>query len=622
MIGNLGKNRVNDSDEYEFQDDTSAVMAILAQASTSTTSNDLITESQKHETTEGLVDWDSITFAEFPHKLSTLTLSEDIELANEALLERLTSLHASLELASIENDVESYEFTLEMYETFNSALIETELNVSDDIQGQLNKINNIITQPIIIDAEVEVTEVEVEEIVLDKSDTNDNEQIFTEADNEFEDTTEISITTVTDSLNTDDIVLLDLTLQMALVEEFKKTDFVDVNRDVYEKLRSQFEDVFESDLVVPSQQSDEFNALKEQAKKTLKNFYLASAANQLKMYARSLEPQLKAEQQEDEIEQVRDTIKKLERVNNHPYIKMAIEYAEHALAEIKPVSNQKTPDVLNESEVHGVDNASDNTLSHSIHAMPNSDLTNTAIDINNFDQIDKELNGIAKDMDSIPLYRGRSSLISKTGSAIESFNSTLRGKASLLPFVITSVTKSRFIDLTSKAEKQCYEVNVLGGGQIIEHSNAFEFTSSNHKKAAKLAIKAAKIKGWHQLTAWGSDEYLAQLKRIGLKHNIEIIPINTDLLTRMATYANTPVSPNLVTKTSAQAEQSNSEKLKSLTNSTIKDNAAIIDSNTAPQKNSLSKTIERDLAKSRLQDKTNNLDTEEDNQVPTITLVG
>lgn len=76
--------------------------------------------------------------------------------------------------------------------------------------------------------------------------------------------------------------------------------------------------------------------------------------------------------------------------------------------------------------------------------------------------------------------------------------------------------------------------SLRSNGEILEFDSQYIFTGSKQKQSAKTAVKLASKRGWHSITAWGSDEFMAQLKTHGAKYGIEIIPLQKNLLSKIS----------------------------------------------------------------------------------------
>ena len=111
--------------------------------------------------------------------------------------------------------------------------------------------------------------------------------------------------------------------------------------------------------------------------------------------------------------------------------------------------------------------------------------------------------------------------IAKPQTPVHALVNSTRIKEVKSSFFMRDIHKG--IDLT---EHYC-EHSLLRNGSIKDYGNMFDFTGTNRKANAKMAIKLANKMGWNTIACSGNPKFMAELSSLATKFGIQVIPIDT-----------------------------------------------------------------------------------------------
>ncbi|MEZ8198455.1 hypothetical protein [Vibrio splendidus] len=111
--------------------------------------------------------------------------------------------------------------------------------------------------------------------------------------------------------------------------------------------------------------------------------------------------------------------------------------------------------------------------------------------------------------------------IAKPQTPVHALVNSTRIKEVKSSFFLRDIHKG--LDLT---EHYC-EHSLLRNGSIKDYGNMFDFTGTNRKANAKMAIKLANKMGWNTIACSGNPKFMAELGSLATKFGIQIIPIDT-----------------------------------------------------------------------------------------------
>ncbi|MEE7516209.1 hypothetical protein G6355_11350 [Vibrio cholerae] len=140
--------------------------------------------------------------------------------------------------------------------------------------------------------------------------------------------------------------------------------------------------------------------------------------------------------------------------------------------------------------------------------------------------------GISNSFDNIPLYSGKSSLITRTGASVDSALNKLISKSIGYTDFIKSKESTKYLRGTDVVQVTS-SFKTLRGLTIHATENSFEFETMNHSRAAGTACRLATLKGWRHITAWGSEAFIEELTTKAKPLGIEVYPVDGSLLNKL-----------------------------------------------------------------------------------------
>ncbi|EJL6679781.1 hypothetical protein NMS42_002456 [Vibrio cholerae] len=140
--------------------------------------------------------------------------------------------------------------------------------------------------------------------------------------------------------------------------------------------------------------------------------------------------------------------------------------------------------------------------------------------------------GISNSFDNIPLYSGKSSLITRSGASVDSALNKLISKSIGYADFIKSKESTKYLRGTEVVQVTS-SFKTLRGLTIHATENSFEFETMNHSRAAGTACRLATLKGWRHITAWGSEAFIEQLTSKAKPLGIEVYPVDGTLLNKL-----------------------------------------------------------------------------------------
>ncbi|MFV8386874.1 hypothetical protein ACNO5E_22500 [Vibrio parahaemolyticus] len=93
-----------------------------------------------------------------------------------------------------------------------------------------------------------------------------------------------------------------------------------------------------------------------------------------------------------------------------------------------------------------------------------------------------------------------------------------------------AVGNSVTYEIDKENNKTTYNVDVFRTKEkiaVTESDNHIEFQGGNHKEQAAILVNYAKDLGWLDLAVWGDARFIQEVKKQGLKHSINVIPVGT-----------------------------------------------------------------------------------------------
>ncbi|MEZ9700604.1 hypothetical protein AB4455_26160 [Vibrio sp. 10N.261.46.E12] len=111
--------------------------------------------------------------------------------------------------------------------------------------------------------------------------------------------------------------------------------------------------------------------------------------------------------------------------------------------------------------------------------------------------------------------------IAKQQTPVHALVNTTRIKEVKSSFFLRDIHTGQ--DLT---EHYC-EHHLLRNGSIKDYGNMFDFTGTNRKANAKMAIKLANKMGWNTIACSGNPKFMSELGSLASKYGIQVIPIDT-----------------------------------------------------------------------------------------------
>ncbi|GIB16737.1 hypothetical protein ACA544_01400 [Vibrio cholerae] len=140
--------------------------------------------------------------------------------------------------------------------------------------------------------------------------------------------------------------------------------------------------------------------------------------------------------------------------------------------------------------------------------------------------------GISNSFDNIPLYSGKSSLITRSGASVDSALNKLISKSIGYTDFIKSKESTKYLRGTEVVQVTS-SFKTLRGLTIHATENSFEFETMNHSRAAGTACRLATLKGWRHITAWGSEAFIEELTSKAKPLGIEVYPVDGTLLNKL-----------------------------------------------------------------------------------------
>ncbi|EPW5429384.1 hypothetical protein ACWM3R_001519 [Vibrio cholerae] len=140
--------------------------------------------------------------------------------------------------------------------------------------------------------------------------------------------------------------------------------------------------------------------------------------------------------------------------------------------------------------------------------------------------------GISNSFDNIPLYSGKSSLITRSGASVDSALNKLISKSIGYTDFIKSKESTKYLRGTEVVQVTS-SFRTFRGLTIHATENSFEFETMNHSRAAGTACRLATLKGWRHITAWGSEAFIEELTSKAKPLGIEVYPVDGTLLNKL-----------------------------------------------------------------------------------------
>jgi len=532
MLNNLKLNRNDDLPEQERPED----IALLLQQATSS-----IVESATviSEATVQSFDWTELTLASLPESLKIAIeqvndLQEEqnrasaITVLNQGFTQvewHLTTLKQALdsEDAATLNVSDAYETVnlfLDEIESHNVELPEHLVSLKNEVVGNLESSLSLIDAP---GGESNES--------LDSDSDKESASIL---DDELDKPEELTLSSVT---TTEQQTHVAEQVDLTKIDEYENAPTEDV--PLLEKVKAATQHY---SGLEPAKTTDEDYA---QAIKTYKSLSSKNIIDTLP---------------ESDREQYKSSLKEFSRavqsINQHIVANAVFNYIEQLKSEDSSTSNKaltslenfkanyKKPDTSNAYLIEAI-----NQVDTILAAKNATKAKDQSLEINNVetnatsssaseDELSLQDCGIAKNTSSVPFYTGKTSLSAKTAGLVQQSKIKRVNKALGFLDYHKGFDLHQVSDANNNLISEILIHRTARGMEIREHNDAYEFAGGSTKHSAKTAVKLAQKRGWSQVTAWGSRGFISELNNYGRKYGVDIIPIDTQILSKLDTYRN------------------------------------------------------------------------------------